>query len=441
MLRSVATHKKTGVLGVVVVVVAIGIAAYQGGVRSGFFPRVGVEAEVREGARRGDGSGTRGERTDVEGTGVSGGGGGASDVVAGEAGQGGGVGGGERARSDGREEAGEGKGEAEERNIKGGDTGVGVGVGVGGRVRMGSFNIEWLGKSGERSGQGRNVAQSAEDLADVVIESGVDVLAVQEITTALEGMPPRSRELEAVLGELNIRTKGKSGAGFKGEADGNAAGTWDYVLFPGRRGGDQLTGVVWNTGKLTAVKADGSAWDARSDLPWAVPVAKGRSAQGSGWWNRPPHAMKFSCGAGRSDFVLIVLHMKADYQGDFATHRAEEARGLVGALAGVATKFKDEDIVLLGDLNCLDEGEGALSAFAAAGYRDLNGGKHQTHWRGGATDRIFTRRGQKEFEGCVQGVMSGVYLRKRNLSPADYKRRYSDHYLVYTDVAVKVDDD
>lgn len=297
-------------------------------------------------------------------------------------------------------------------------------------VRIGAWNIEWLGKPEDRSGLGKDVAQSPDDLADCIVYSKAAAVAIEEIIAKLrgEGGAIRSSEVEGVIASLKKKTNQ----------------VWNYVLFPGRADGDQLTGVMWNTGVLTALDTNDQKWSAAEDRPWMLPIAKGRSKQGNALWNRPPHAMKFRVGeasSGRTDFVLVVMHMKADYQGDFAAHRREEAEALVGALPAVKKVFKDADIVLLGDSNCVGQHEEGIVAFEKAGLMDLNGGKLTTHWRGGTMDRIMPVGDQDEFAGAKMEVVSDGYLRERRLSPADFKRRYSDHYMVVTTVRVMGDDD
>ncbi|MDI1290004.1 MAG: hypothetical protein PSX37_08675 [bacterium] len=287
-----------------------------------------------------------------------------------------------------------------------------------------SWNIEWLGKPDDRSGPARGRAQSAADLAECLASTGASIVAVEEIIATAGTNPPRSKELDATIVELNGRTKGQ----------------WDYELFPGRNADDQLTGVLWNIDDVQAVDAAGAAWDER-DSPYRVPVKSGRSAKGNSLWNRPPHAMKFSAGEGRSDIVVIVVHMKADYQGDFASHRAEEATALSESLAAVRKVFVDDDIIVLGDTNCVQQVEPALDIYAKAGLRDLNAKNEQTHWRGGSMDRIMVMNGQPEFAASVFSVASDRYLERKRWKPEDFKRVLSDHYPVYATVAIEADDD
>ncbi len=298
-------------------------------------------------------------------------------------------------------------------------------------LRIGTWNIEWLGKPMDRSGLGQGIAQTAVDIADYIGFANVDVLALQEISpqgAAGRANSPTSPELDAVFAELKSRTKA----------------TWRYVLVPGRNEGDQLCGIAWNTAKVNAVDGAGKLFAAGQERATKLAVKGGRSGQGSGLWNRPPHAMKFSAGAGKTDFVLCVLHMKADYQGDFAAHRGEEAVALVAALPRMKQEMKDEDIVLLGDTNMTASGsnpEVTEKTLVAAGFVDVNAKAEQTHWRGGATDRIFVPVGQREFAGHTLEIMSDRWLEAKRWTAKDFKRRLSDHYMVVTTIAVGGDDD
>jgi hypothetical protein len=293
-------------------------------------------------------------------------------------------------------------------------------------VRIGTWNIEWLGKPEQRSGAAKNTAQSPDDMADYIVASGVCVLAVEEIV-AQAGSPPRSKELDAALAAVQRRT-----------GDG-----WQYILFPGRgdgKGEDQLTGVAWNPKLVTPLNAQGKPL-APGDAGWRLPIASGRSSQGSGLWNRPPHAVQFSTGAGKTDFAVVVVHMKADYEGDFAAHRNEEAARLAEAIPAVAKAFKDQDVVVLGDTNMTKPNEPAKATIEGAKLVDLNRKAETTHWRGGATDRIFVPVDQPEFADRRFEVMSDRYLDPKRWDPKEFKRRLSDHYMAVTVIKVMPDDD
>lgn len=292
-------------------------------------------------------------------------------------------------------------------------------------IRIGAWNIEWLGKPSERSGRAANIAQSPDDLADYIAYAKVDALALAEIVTDLRSRPLRSRELEAVIESLKRKTNGN----------------WEYTLFPGRADGDQLTGILWNTNRLIAVSAAGTPWNAQSDKPWPLPIPRARSSAGNMLWSRPPHAMKFTTGNKRSDFIIVPVHMKADYQGKFDKHRAEEARALAATLPKVSELFKDSDIIVIGDTNITDEHEATIDILTDFGLADLNKAHEPTHWQGGGMDRAFVPRTQPEFKDASFEVISTTYLRDRAFRREDFKERFSDHYIIVTTLRVGEDDD
>lgn len=49
-------------------------------------------------------------------------------------------------------------------------------------IGIGAWNIQWLGNPEQRSGCGKDVRQSAEDLAMYISRSRVDILALEEIS-------------------------------------------------------------------------------------------------------------------------------------------------------------------------------------------------------------------------------------------------------------------
>jgi endonuclease/exonuclease/phosphatase family metal-dependent hydrolase len=151
--------------------------------------------------------------------------------------------------------------------------------------------------------------------------------------------------------------------------------------------------------------------------------------------------MRFRAGDGLTDLVLIPLHMKADFQGTFADHRAREAGALASALDATKRTLKDHDLVLLGDTNITEHREAARKTFVDAGFEDLNAEELQTHWRGGTTDRVFVPVHQPEFTDASFEVMSDDFLKSRGWRPSDFKRALSDHFMVVATIRVQSDDD
>ena len=274
-------------------------------------------------------------------------------------------------------------------------------------LKIGAWNIENLG--------GRIPNPHPAAIAEHILLADLDVLALEEIWDT-DGVPETmtSPALEQVFQRVN---------------DGGAA-DWTYVIFSNRTDGpERHTGIAWNRKRATMVGE-----------PLKVPVAFASDAT----WNRIPHAVKFSAGEGKSDLVLIPLHMKSNRVDDTmpdlpATDqiRRQEAEALVAQLPAIKTHFHDEDIVLLGDLNCLSETEPALEAYKGAGFTDLNAANAVTYDKGmyrSPFDRILIPTGQPEFRFSNQYVLTPT-------SPRDHRRKLSDHFLVMTAVKMLKDDD
>lgn len=280
-------------------------------------------------------------------------------------------------------------------------------------VRIGAWNIEWLGVPGNRGNIGRNVAQQPADLADYIIASGVVVLGLEEVSD--NGTTPNTnKSLAAALDIVRQRT-GQS---------------WRHVLFPKSSGRDQHIGVAWNATRVSMVG---------SPAKIAVPA----TVQGAHIWDREPYAVKFSFGNGKTDIVVIVLHMKANTGGKSTPQRKREleAQTLVAALPALRSALHDQDIVLIGDTNILEFSERADRIYRDAGFRDLNSADMPTHMDGGAFDRAFVPS-QREFDNVVTEVIfDTAYLSSKNLSRNTFRKRFSDHFMAITRVTVMADDD
>ena len=282
-------------------------------------------------------------------------------------------------------------------------------------IRLGTWNIEWLGNAAKR----RKPAQKPEDLAKYIAASKVDLLGLNEITQDAPGGAPASNTLTETL-KLIQKDTGKE---------------WKHVLFPSEEPGsrDQLCGVAWNTEAVTLV-----------GKPYRIPIRRGPTADEQ-FWRRHPHAVKFSFGEKKTDVVLIPVHMKSNSRGGvtkMSKVRSQEANALVRALAAVQNHFNDDDIIILGDLNCLLREEPALQRFKAAGFRDLNFADELTWikeriYDPAPFDRILVPEDQPEF----RDARFTVFREHAFASEKEYREKMSDHYLVYTDIKVMDDDD
>ncbi|MCO6459177.1 MAG: lamin tail domain-containing protein [Pirellulaceae bacterium] len=285
-------------------------------------------------------------------------------------------------------------------------------------LRIGAWNIEQLGSPDYRSQPARGVAQQPADLAAHLLLARVDLLALEEIgDTDGRDTTRTNATIDETLRIMN-QTGGQD---------------WTYRLLPKKDLSQtyQLTGVAWNRRKVVLVGE-----------PWRIPVRDDPDDQLDPW-QRHPHALKFSAGEGRTDFVLIPVHMKSNVGGAVTVEqRALEARALIEQLPAIRRHFGDQDLVILGDFNCLSGDEPAMEAYRGAGFDDRNSSDTPTTWRGGQFepapfDRILFPRGQPEFDsGGFQVLAPGD-----EAAHLDHKKRLSDHLLVATTLRVMADDD
>lgn len=278
-------------------------------------------------------------------------------------------------------------------------------------IRVGAWNIEWLGTPASRSGPARNRPQSPEALAEYILASGVSVLALAEVAT-----DSPTGELHSSIVQEAIDLVGRQ-----------TGSTWTHRLFPARSGRNQLTGLAWDTGRVSAVGE-----------PVLLAGSDGNSSQDKPLLSRPAFGQRFSTGQGKTDFLVVALHLKSDYQGTFAVHRGEEAELM---RAGIARGVGERDIILAGDFNCGAHDERAIQVLTAAGFEDLNASDLSTHVRYGPLDRILIPADQPEFQPRHFEVFRQAFLSPRNLSDEDFKIGWSDHYMVITELRIMEDDD
>ncbi|HEV8291916.1 MAG TPA: hypothetical protein VGP94_08315, partial [Tepidisphaeraceae bacterium] len=193
-------------------------------------------------------------------------------------------------------------------------------------LRIGSWNMAWLGPSNHTLAERR----TPEDLAQYIARSGAGIISLQ-LVGETPGYPGKNTTLNSVIQILHS----------EGQGD------WDYVLFPSQyRDRSDFTGIMWNKRLVWPVAQ-----------PYAIPVPRNQKAlDDTLLWERLPYAMKFS--TGRNDFVLIPIHTHASALPDAdISHRVHEVRLLAGELDGVRKHFDDNDLILAGDFNTTGSNE------------------------------------------------------------------------------------
>ncbi|MBW7905047.1 MAG: hypothetical protein LC135_06645 [Phycisphaerae bacterium] len=282
---------------------------------------------------------------------------------------------------------------------------------VGDDVRVGAWNIEWLGTPGSRSGPARGRAQEPNDLAAYIVAARVDILGLEEIASDDADGPWTSSIVSQTLRQVSRETGGQ----------------WRHQLYPAHSGRNQVCGVAWDASRVAAVGD-----------PVLITKTRRDSSQGKPLWSRPAVGQLFSAGPGLSDFLVVVCHNKSDYGGSFAVHRGEEADLFLSELPAANG---DPDILLIGDMNCQSSSEPLVQRFIAAGFVNLNHEDIPTHVRYGALDRAFAPANQPEFAARHFEVCSTAFLGDRNLTHEDFKVRFSDHFMVLTTIRIMADDD
>ena len=277
-------------------------------------------------------------------------------------------------------------------------------------IKLGSFNIERCGS--------RTPGQQPIAIAEHIDLSGANILALQEIdvtdTEADDAATPedetkRNSVLDTVFALLN--------------AEGDTE--WKYELFENRTPGDtsQLCGVAWNAKVIN-----------RDTPAFAVPITGSNSDR---IWDRRPHAVKFQY-QDKTDFVLIPVHMKSNFGSAAQGRRIRklEAEALVSKLDDVADHFDDEEIIVGGDTNILDQDEQSAMEFADADYRDTNSLDKTTFIGSGSGapfDRFFVADKQL-FRFARQYILKAA-------EPVAHDTFLSDHEMILLAFRVREDND
>ena len=297
-------------------------------------------------------------------------------------------------------------------------------------VTIGAWNIEWLGYPEMRSRPGKDKAQKIEDLVEEIHKSDVSVLSLEEIgVDSIKTL--KSKQIDQVVDQLAKKH------------DQN----WQYVLFPKSdypagtedfivRG--QHIGLAWRTDVASMV-----------GKPFAVNTGVNKT-YGNKFWERKANAVKLSFGQGKTDIVFIPVHLKSNRNENVSDpdwtkkHRAAETAVLAAELANLKKALQDEDIVVLGDTNFLADDNLGSDNLVKVGFRDLNASDEGTtaNWGEGYSsapfDRIFVPLDQMEFKASVLKVQRPGTT---DDEIRNYRRTFSDHYLVTCKVQITNDDD
>ena len=275
-------------------------------------------------------------------------------------------------------------------------------------VRIGFWNIEHLGKPSQRFGNAKDVAQQAEDLAVKIREMNVAILGLAEIYDTDENDGTRTEgTLDRVM-QILSEERGQ---------------TWHYRLFRNRNLNDksQVTGVAWNE---EAVQRIGE--------PFRIPIED--TSNQFNEWDRHPYGVKFQLAEGKTDVVVVPMHMKAGTSTNNKNQRKNEAEFFLDALPELQSHFSDEDIILIGDTN-VTPNEDTLDVLTTQ-FNDLFPGGTTVTFGTRVFDRVFVPKNQPEFSNSTQQTLT-VPSADRD----EHRINLSDHFPIVVTVELKVDDD
>ncbi|WP_313203168.1 endonuclease/exonuclease/phosphatase family protein [Pseudomonas sp.] len=304
------------------------------------------------------------------------------------------------------------------------------------KLTIGAWNIEWLGST-QRDHVGR---QLPADIASYIKASKVDVLAMSEISVT------RSSTGEAVNAQLDEAFALLNDQG----------STWQYKLFEkhpkASSPDDQWTGLAWNSKQ---VQLTGGPWNvAGIDEQRRVELMGADSKKVP--LNRTPYAVKLSAGQGKSDFLFVPLHLKANGGKGTELQRELEVHLILKGLESVRSQEAEDDVILMGDTNMLSTHEPGARLLKSKGMRDCNSSEQATwlttdeRFTDAPFDRIFVMSDQPETRGsCVMEtadpsmafdvVTPGDWI--PDLSAQAFRQRLSDHQMIRTSLCIGPDDD
>jgi endonuclease/exonuclease/phosphatase family metal-dependent hydrolase len=290
-----------------------------------------------------------------------------------------------------------------------------------------SFNVKWLGSYPEKE---NNI------LAQVV--GKFDIVVIQEITA-----PPYPMNFP----DGTPCKPDKESAGFFDAMTAQGFKYWlsDENTGPGEKNHTNSTATEWwamfyKPDKVTPVK----------DIPHGF-IAEDRTRNPD--YSRVPYAFSFRCGEGKTDFVLINVHLNHNTTEAGKERRKHELSAIAAWIK--ANDSKEKDFIILGDCNVQDTAE--LMYITPEGFISLNISCMPTNTslrNPKPYDHVFYRPDyskeiKRESFGNINLINEcGQYWRDRSEPyPGDpynfqeFQKHFSDHKPVYFKLDVTIDDD
>jgi hypothetical protein len=267
-------------------------------------------------------------------------------------------------------------------------------------LRIGSWNLRWLGPSEHDRFEGRD----PEDLAAYVERSGVAVLVMQEV-----GQTPRLKLRNSTL-DATFKLLDERG------------GNWQYQLFPSQDPHqDALLGIAWNRNLV-----------ALTDSPFALPIPEGLVdlADGTPVMRCLPQVVHFSPAAGTAGFTLVAVELRGNVgEVDAVGHRVAEVRQLVRALR--PRQLLSGRVLLIGDFGMPLNVETSSHLLDTQGLLDLNPDNLATGVGGEACGRAYVP------EDSAGLVVPGSFQIADfpSLVPDQFRKRLSDEYICSVEIA------
>lgn len=304
------------------------------------------------------------------------------------------------------------------------------------KLTIGAWNIEWLG-SAQRDKVGH---QLPVDIASYIKASKVDVLAMSEISVTRSGTGEAiNAQLDDAFALLNSQ-----------------GAAWQYKLFEkhpqASSPADQWTGLAWDSRQ---VQLTGGPWSvAGTDAQRQAELLGADSKKIP--LNRTPYAVKLSAGEGKSDFLFVPLHLKANSGKGTEAQRELEVHLILKGLQAVRSREGEDDVVLMGDTNMLSTDEPGARLLKHHGMRDCNGSDLDTwlttdnRFTNAPFDRIFVMSDQPETRLSCGMEAADPSMRFDVVTPTEwiaglstpaFRQRLSDHQMVRTSVCIGPDDD
>lgn len=272
-------------------------------------------------------------------------------------------------------------------------------------LRVGTFNIEWLGESSPGLHKPRT-EKEYQEIAQVIKDSGVDLIGCQEI-----------------CGETGIKEVIKYIPDF------------DFILGPSLNNGKKLAqrlGIIYNKKRITC------------NIKRADELDKVRLGNPD---LRAPIVAQIK--ADQFDFVFVVCHMKAGIKTDCQIARKKQFEILNTWVSTFLQTSDDKDLIIVGDMNESTDNQ-SLSPMLTNKNMFFATQKLQNNkeWTLLSYPRVIDHILISKMmvgNGAIGGAMQEFIAESckvvdHNKYP-NFKENVSDHKLVYCDFNASVDND